>query len=94
MRSNPFLYFKISREVTHLAVMVYFRVNGVQHDLWRAVDHEGETLESYVTQKHDRLAALKFLKETMTLYGLPESDHLRQADKLRSYGIAMREIGN
>ncbi len=28
--------------------------------LWRAVDHEGEVLESFVTKKRDRKAALKF----------------------------------
>ena len=38
------------------------KINGVQHDLWRAVDHEGEVLESYVTNTRDKQAALKFLK--------------------------------
>jgi putative transposase len=28
---------------------VYVRINGEMHYLWRAVDHEGEVLESYVT---------------------------------------------
>jgi len=30
---------------------VYVRINGEMHYLWRAVDHEGEILESYVTKK-------------------------------------------
>ena len=27
---------------------VFVKINGVKHYLWRAVDHEGEVLESYV----------------------------------------------
>ena len=33
--------------------------------LWRAVDHEGEILESYVTRKRDKSAALRFLKKAL-----------------------------
>ncbi|WP_271188318.1 DDE-type integrase/transposase/recombinase, partial [Maricaulis virginensis] len=117
MTQNPFRYFKTSREVIQLAVMVYVsfplslrnvedllhergidvchesirlwvdrfgpifanqirskrsaclrehtqwqwhldevfvKINGVQHYLWRAVDHEGEVLECYVTKKRDK----------------------------------------
>jgi putative transposase len=39
---------------------VFVRVNGVQHYLWRAADHEGEVLEAYVTKRRDKAAALKF----------------------------------
>ena len=39
---------------------VFVKINGVQHYLWRAVDHEGEVLESFVTKKRDKAAALKF----------------------------------
>jgi putative transposase len=35
------------------------------HYLWRAVDHEGEVLESYVTKRRDRKVALKFLRKAM-----------------------------
>jgi len=31
---------------------------GVKHYLWRAVDHEGEVLESFVTKRRDKKAAL------------------------------------
>jgi putative transposase len=33
---------------------VFVKINGVQHYLWRAVDHEGEVLESYVTKTRDK----------------------------------------
>ena len=37
---------------------VLVKVNGVQHYLWRAVDHEGEVLEAYVSKTRDKAAAL------------------------------------
>jgi putative transposase len=41
------------------------KINGEMHYLWRAVDHEGEVLESYVTMRRDHKAALKFLRTAM-----------------------------
>jgi putative transposase len=70
---------------------VFGKINGETHYLWRAVDHEGEVLESYVTKRWDRKAALKFLKKSMKRYGQP---HIILTDKLRSYSAAMRVIGN
>jgi putative transposase len=37
---------------------VFVKINGVKHYLWRAVDHEDEVLESFVTRRRDRKAAL------------------------------------
>ena len=70
---------------------VFVRINGETHYLWRAVDHEGEVLESFVTKKRDRKAALRFLKKTMKRYGRPE---VVVTDRLRSYCAAMKVIGN
>jgi putative transposase len=70
---------------------VLVRINGETHYLWRAVDHEGEVLESYVTKRRDRKAALKFLRKSMKRHGQP---HVIVTDKLRSYGAAMKVIGN
>ena len=70
---------------------VFVKINGETHYLWRAVDHQGEVLESYVTNRRDRKAALKFLRKTMKRYGNP---HTIVTDKLRSYGAAMKVIGN
>ena len=70
---------------------VFVKINGEMHYLWRAVDHEGEILESYVTKCRDRKAALKFLRKSMKRYGNPE---VIVTDKLRSYGAAMKVIGN
>ena len=44
---------------------VFVKIRGEQHYLWRAVDHEGEVLESFVTKKRDKAVALKFLRKSM-----------------------------
>ena len=67
------------------------KINGKTHYLWRAVDHEGEVLESNVAKRRDRKAALKFLSKIMKLYSQPE---IVVTCKLRSYGAAMKIIGN
>jgi len=69
---------------------VFVKINGERHYLWRAVDHEGEVLESFVTKTRDRKSALKFLKKTMRRYGRPEAI---VTDLLRSYGAALKAIG-
>jgi putative transposase len=68
---------------------VFVKINGEQHYLWRAVDHEGEVLESFVTKRRDRKAALKFLRKTMKRHGNPQ---IFVTDKLRPYGAAMKVI--
>ena len=69
---------------------VFVKINGERHYLWRAVDHEGEVLESYVTKTRDKKAALKFLRKAMRKHGQPETI---VTDKLRSYGAALKEVG-
>ncbi len=70
---------------------VFVKINGETHYMWRAVDHEGEVLESYVTKRRDSKAALKFLRKPMKRYGQPK---VNVTDKLRSYSAAMKVIGN
>jgi putative transposase len=70
---------------------VYVKINGEMRYLWRAVDHEGEVLESYVTKTRDKAAALKFIKKAMKRHGRPQAI---VTDRLRSYAAAMKEIGN
>jgi putative transposase len=67
------------------------RINGETHYLWRAVDHEGEVLESFITKQRNRRAALKFMRKAMKRYGRPK---VIVTDKLRSYRAAMNIIGN
>ncbi|MDW3116913.1 MAG: IS6 family transposase [Roseovarius pacificus] len=81
---------KSSRWRWHLDEM-FVKINGERHYLWRAVDHEGEILESFVTKTRDKKAALKFLKKAMRKHGRPD---VIVTDRLRSYGAALKEIGN
>ena len=74
----------------HLDEM-YVKINGEMHYLWRAVDHEGEVLESYVTKERYKSAALRFCKMTLKRHDQPEAI---VTDGLRSYPAAMRELGN
>lgn len=78
-----------SRLRWHLDEM-FVKIDGERHYLWRAADHEGEVLESFVTKARDKKAALKFLKKAMRKHGRPE---VIVTDRLRSYGAALKEIG-
>ncbi|MDA9099631.1 IS6 family transposase [Planktomarina sp.] len=70
---------------------VFVKINGERHYLWRAVDHEGEVLESYVSKRRDHKAALKFTRKSMKRNGQPR---IIVTDKLRSYRAAMMIIGS
>lgn len=70
---------------------VFVKINAEAHYLWRAADQEGETLESYVTKKRDKKAALKFLRKALKQHGPAEKI---VTDGLKSYPAAMRELGN
>ncbi len=69
---------------------VFVRINGVQHYLWRAVDHEGEVLKVFATKRRNRKAALKFMRRAMKRYG---STKIIVTDRLASYGAALRNLG-
>jgi putative transposase len=69
---------------------LFVELNGKLCYLWRAVDHKGEVLESIVTAKRDKPAALKLLKRIMKKYGSPRSV---VTDGCGAYSAAMKEIG-
>jgi putative transposase len=48
---------------------VFVKINGETHYLWRAVDHEGEALDCFVTKRRDRMVTLKFLRKIMKRHG-------------------------
>ena len=73
----------------HLDEM-YVKLNGEMVYLWRAVDQEGEVLESYVTRTRDKAAALIFMRKALKRHGSPERI---ATDGLRSYRAAMTELG-
>ena len=73
----------------HLDEM-YVKLNGEMVYLWRAVDHEGEILESYITKTRDKAAALTFMKKALRRHGAPAAI---TTDGLRSYRAAMTDLG-
>ncbi len=70
---------------------VYVKINGEMHYLWRAVDQEGEVLESFVTKTRDKKAALAFMNRALKRHGSPAEI---TTDGPRSCKAAMTVLGN
>jgi putative transposase len=69
---------------------VFVKINGKQHYLWRAVDQDGEVVDVYLQAKRDGAAAKRFFKRLLRSHdGEPRKII---TDKLRSYGVAHREL--
>ena len=49
------------------------KIGGEMHYLWRALDHEGEVIESHVTETRDKAAAFRFMKKALKRHGSPEA---------------------
>ncbi len=69
---------------------VFVKINGERFYLWRAVDHEAEVLECFVTKRRNKRAAFNFLIKAMKKNGLPQ---IITTDKCPSYRAAFKEIG-
>jgi putative transposase len=69
---------------------VFVKISGKQHYLWRAVDQDGEVVDVYLQAKRDGAAAKRFFKRLLRSHG-GESRKM-VTDKLRSYGVAHREL--
>jgi putative transposase len=69
---------------------VFLTINGKRHDLWRAVDQEGNILDILVQRRRDKQAAKKFFRKL--LKGLRYVPRVIITDKLKSYGAAQREM--
>ncbi len=69
---------------------VFVKINGKQHYLWRAVDQDGEVVDVYLQAKRDGAAAKRFFQRLIkSNQGEPRKI---VTDKLRSYGVAHREV--
>ncbi len=69
---------------------VFVKINGKQHYLWRAVDQDGEVVDVYLQAKRDGAAAKRFFRRLIkSQQGEPRKI---VTDKLRSYGVAHREV--
>jgi len=69
---------------------VFVKINGKQHYLWRAVDQDGEVVDVFPQAKRDGAVAKRFLKRLLRSHG--NEPRKIVTDKLRSYGVAHREL--
>ena len=69
---------------------VFVRINGKQHYLWRAVDQDGEVVDVYLQANRDGAAAKRFFRRLLRSHGSEPRKIV--TDKLRSYGVAHREL--
>jgi len=69
---------------------VFVKIGGKQHYLSRAVDQDGEVVDVFLQKRRDSVAAKRFFKRLLRKY----RDEPRKivTDKLRSYGVAHREL--
>ena len=69
---------------------VFIRIQGVQHYLWRAVDQYGVVLDILVQARRDSNAAKRFFRRLLKC--LQYVPRVIVTDKLRSYGVARRQL--
>jgi putative transposase len=69
---------------------VFIKIDSRQHFLWRAVDQDGEVVDVFLQGHRDAKAAKRFFKRMLKKNkGEPRKI---VTDKLRSYGVAHREL--
>ena len=69
---------------------VFVKINGKPHYLWRAVDQDGEVVDVYLQAKRDGATAKRFFRRLLRSHGSEPRKIV--TDKLRSYGVAHREL--
>ncbi len=66
------------------------KIQGTQQYLWRAVDQDGEVVDVFLQNRRDGKAAKRFFKHLLNRH---QSEPRKiVTDKLRSYGVAHREL--
>ncbi len=69
---------------------VFLKIDGKQQYLWRAVDQDGEVVDVFLQARRDAKAAKRFFKRLLNNHqGEPRKI---VTDKLKSYGVAHREL--
>ena len=68
---------------------VFVKIRSKQHYLWRAVDQDGEVVDVCLQERRDAKAAKRFFQRFLKSGGTPREII---TDKLRSYGVAHREL--
>jgi len=69
---------------------VFVNIRGKQHYLWRAVDQDGEVVDVFLQKRRNGAAAKRFFKRLLKVHR--KEPRKIVTDKLRSYGVAHREL--
>lgn len=69
---------------------VFVKIQGKQHYLWRAVDQDSEVVDVYLQARRDGKAATRFFQWLLKAHGGEPRKIVTY--KLRSYGVAHREL--
>jgi putative transposase len=69
---------------------VFVKFDGKQHYLWRAVDQDGEVIDVFLQRRRDGKAAKRFFRRLLKAHR--KEPRKIVTDKLRSYGVAHREL--
>ena len=69
---------------------VFVKIDGKQHYLWRAVDQDGEVVDVFLHSRRDGQAAKRFFRRLLKTHRSEPRKIV--TDKLRSYGVAHREL--
>ena len=69
---------------------VFVKIGGIQHYLWRAVDQDGEVVDVFLQSRRDGKAAKRFFRRLLKTHRSEPRKIV--TDKLRSYGVAHREL--
>jgi len=69
---------------------VFVKIHGQQKYLWRTVDQDGEMVDVFLQSRRDGAAAKRFFKRLIRNHGSEPRKIV--TDKLRSYGVAHREV--
>ena len=69
---------------------VFVKIDRIQHYLWRAVDQDGEIVDVFFQRRRDGRAAKRFFKRLLKRHC--NKPRKIVTGKLRSYGVAHREL--
>jgi putative transposase len=69
---------------------IFVKIGGLQHDLWRAADQDGEVVDVFLQSRRDGKAAKRFFRRLLKTHRSKPRKIV--TDKLRSYGVAHREL--
>jgi len=69
---------------------VFVKIDGKQYYLWRAIDQDGEIVDVFLQRRRDGKAAKCFFKRLLKTHQMEPRKIV--TDKLRSYGVAHRDL--